>query len=97
VLSVHDTDHDACTVLAGSPMWTGAVGLDPDRLADSFRAAARLAVDAPPEARDTARRLAANYARAAQIAPAVRRLVDAPTRHETPPQPRTAGRSGVPA
>jgi hypothetical protein len=74
VMSVHDLDHDAGTVLAGSPMWTGAVGLDPDRLAESFRTAARLAVEAPAQDRAAARALGARYARGAQIAPAVHQL-----------------------
>jgi len=74
VLSVHETDHDACTVLDGNPLWTGAVGLDVDRLTESIRTAARLAVEATPEQRATARELGARFARAAQIAPAVARI-----------------------
>ena len=46
VVSAHEVEHDASTVLAGSPMWTGAVGFDRERLAGSFRKAARLALRA---------------------------------------------------
>lgn len=77
VLSVHDTDHDAGTVLAGNPLWTGAVGLEVEPLAANIRTAARLALTAPDEDRTRARELAARYARDAQIEPAVRRLTAA--------------------
>jgi hypothetical protein len=72
VLSAHDVEHDASTVLARSPLWIPAVGFDTDRLTASFRAAARMAVAATDEDRAAARRIAARYARAAQIEPAVR-------------------------
>lgn len=77
VLSVHAVDHDAGTVLAGHPLWTGAAGLDVNRLTGSIRTAARLAVEATPRQRAEARALGARYARAAQIAPAVARLTAA--------------------
>ena len=77
VVSVHDVDHDAGTVLDGSPMWTGAPGLDVDRLADAFVRAAHLAVEATAGQRAAARALGARYARDAQIEPAVRRLTAA--------------------
>jgi glycosyltransferase involved in cell wall biosynthesis len=74
VLSAHEVEHDASTVLSGSPLWIPAVGFDVDRLTDSFRAAARMAVEATDEDRATARKLAAQYTRAAQIEPAVRQV-----------------------
>ena len=73
VLSVHDADHDACTVLSGNPLWTGVAG----PIAERIRRAAHLALEATPEQRAEARRTAARYQRAAQIAPAVARLSDA--------------------
>jgi glycosyltransferase involved in cell wall biosynthesis len=87
VVSVHDVDHDACTVLDGSPMWTGAVGLDVDRLAGSFCEAARLAVEATPEQHAAARAMGARYARDAQVEPAVRRLTAAMRDHPSPAVP----------
>lgn len=71
VLSAHEVDHDAATVLAGHPLWTGAVGLDPKRLAASFIEAARLAVEASDADRAAAREHAQRFARGAQLAPAV--------------------------
>ncbi|MFC4016542.1 glycosyltransferase [Micromonospora sp. GCM10011542] len=71
VVSAHEVDHDASAVLAGHPLWTGAVGLDPRRLADSFVRAARLTVEATDDQRAAARTHARRYARGAQLAPAV--------------------------
>ncbi|MFE0590829.1 glycosyltransferase [Micromonospora echinospora] len=76
VLSAHDVDHDASNVLAGHPLWTGAVGLDPQRLAHSFSEAARLAVTATEADRAEARELARRFARPAVLAPAVRHLAE---------------------
>jgi glycosyltransferase involved in cell wall biosynthesis len=74
VLSAHDVDHDAAKVLAGHPLWTGAVGMDPERLAGSFVTAARLALEATDEQRARARAGAARFARDAQLAPPVQEL-----------------------
>ncbi|SCL30858.1 glycosyl transferase [Micromonospora inyonensis] len=74
VLSAHDVDHDARNVLAGHPLWTGAVGIDPQRLAHSFSEAARLAVTATEADRAEARERARRFARPAVLAPAVRHL-----------------------
>jgi len=76
VLSAHDVDHDATNVLAGHPLWTGAVGLDPHRLANSFSEAARMAVKATDADRAAARELARRFARPAVLAPAVRHLTE---------------------
>jgi glycosyltransferase involved in cell wall biosynthesis len=74
VLSAHEVEHDASTVLSGSPLWIPAVGFDTERLTESFRAAARLALEATEEDRATARKVAGQYARANQIEPAVRHV-----------------------
>ncbi|MCM0675566.1 glycosyltransferase [Micromonospora phytophila] len=79
VLSAHEMDHDAATVLAGHPLWTGAVGLDPRRLATSFSEAARLALEATDDERAAARAHALRYARSAQLAPAVAEVTAAIT------------------
>ncbi|WP_200210565.1 glycosyltransferase [Micromonospora coerulea] len=76
VVSAHDVDHDASNVLAGHPLWTGAVGLDPHRLANSFAEAARMAVKATDADRAAARELARRFARPAVLAPAVRHLAE---------------------
>ncbi|MEU2612023.1 glycosyltransferase [Micromonospora sp. NPDC007271] len=76
VLSAHDVAHDATNVLAGHPLWTGAVGLDPHRLADTFSEAARMAVKATDADRAAARELARRFARPAVLAPAVRHLTE---------------------
>ena len=74
VLSAHEVEHDASTVLAESPLWIPAVGFDADLLTDSFRAAARMAVAATDEDRAAARKVAAQYARAAQLKRSVRHV-----------------------
>ena len=74
VLSAHEVDHDASAVLAGYPLWTGANGLDPKRIAEAFSAAGRFAVEATPEERERARAHALRYRRDAAIAPAVLEL-----------------------
>jgi hypothetical protein len=74
VMSVHDAEHAASRVLAGSPMWTGAVGHEAGLLAESFRKAAHLALTATPEDRLTARSAAAGHTRTALLEPAVRQV-----------------------
>lgn len=71
IVSAHDVEHDAATVLEDYPLWTGAVGLNPRLLADCFVEAARLAVAAPPQQRDQARHYADRFARDALLAPVV--------------------------
>ena len=48
VVSAHEADHDASTVLTGRPLWTGARGMGVDHLADAFVEAARMATRRPP-------------------------------------------------
>ncbi|WP_091561463.1 glycosyltransferase [Micromonospora pattaloongensis] len=76
IVSAHDVDHDASNVLAGHPLWTGAVGLEPQRLALSFIEAGRMAVKATEADRAEARTLARRFARPAVLAPAVRHLAE---------------------
>jgi hypothetical protein len=74
VVSVHEADHPAAHVLAGSPLWTGAVGHEVDLLAESFRKAARLALTATREDRQAARAAAAGHTRTALLEPVVRQV-----------------------
>jgi hypothetical protein len=76
IVSVHEVDHDATTVLTGHPLWTGAVGLDIHRLAKSFIDAAELAVNGTDDQRVGARDFALQYARKAQLEPAVHRITE---------------------
>jgi glycosyltransferase involved in cell wall biosynthesis len=83
IVSAHEIEHDASHVLAGHPLWTGAVGLDARPLADLFVEGARLAVEATDDQREQARAHARKYARGALMRPAVREvsaLVGATTR-----------------
>ncbi len=77
VVSAHEADHDASTVLAGRPLWTGAQGMDVDDLADAFVEAACMATEATADERAAARAHAEQFTRAALLAPSVRRLSDA--------------------
>ncbi|MCI4065220.1 glycosyl transferase [Micromonospora sp. R77] len=97
VLSAHDVDHDASNVLAGHPLWTGAVGLDPHRLAHSFSEAARMACKATDADRAAARELARRFARPAVLEPAVRHLTELvrPTTAGTPAPAATASSGDV--
>lgn len=74
VLSAHEIEHDASAVLSGYPLWAGVSGLDPQRLAAAFSAAARLAVEATDEDREQARAHACQFRRGAALAPAVKDL-----------------------
>jgi glycosyltransferase involved in cell wall biosynthesis len=76
VVSAHDPEHDAARILAGHPLWTGAVGLHPDRLAESFERAATMAVEATDERRAAARERATQYARDTQLVAPVGELTE---------------------
>jgi hypothetical protein len=80
VMSVHEIDHDATTVLTGHPMWIRAVGLDVNLLAQSYIDAAKMAIGATDELRDSARAHARPYARSAQLEPVIRDITDRVTR-----------------
>ncbi|MFD9504064.1 glycosyl transferase [Streptomyces sp. NPDC060035] len=75
VMSAHAVEHDATTVMTGHPLWTGACGFDEEALAAAYSSAARIAVEAGDADRAAARQHAAQYARSAQMGPAVRRLI----------------------
>ena len=77
VVSAHDADHDASTVLTGRPLWTGARGMGVDQLAGAFVDAARMAIDATAEERAAARAHAMRFSRAELLIPSVRRLSEA--------------------
>lgn len=96
VMSAHNVEHDASNVMAGHPLWTGARGFEPARLAELYSDAAHLAVGATQETRAAARAYAAKYARAAQMAPAVRELTEMVT-SPTPRGVRATDAEGVPA
>jgi glycosyltransferase involved in cell wall biosynthesis len=76
IVSAHEVNHDASTVLAGHPLWTGAVGLHSRALADSFSRAAHMALDATPEDRERALEHARQYLRSAQLAPAIKDVTE---------------------
>jgi glycosyltransferase involved in cell wall biosynthesis len=95
IVSAHEAQHDASTVLSRYPLWTGAVGLDPERLAGAFRDAARLATTATDAERAAARESARPYARDNEIAPAVRHVVGLVERAD--PSGSPAARPPVPA
>ncbi|MEU1397983.1 glycosyltransferase [Micromonospora zamorensis] len=76
VVSAHEADHDASTVLSTYPLWTGAVGLDPAELASAFRRAAAMARTADVAEREKARAEARQYTREEQLTPAVREVTE---------------------
>lgn len=76
IVSAHETEHDATSVLEGYPLWTGAVGLNPRSLAESFVAIVKMAVTATPEQRAAARAHADRFARPALLAPVVREITE---------------------
>jgi glycosyltransferase involved in cell wall biosynthesis len=71
IVSAHEVDHDAVAVLQGNPLWTGAVGLNPHRLAESLIRAGRLAIETTEADRLHAREQARRFTRAAQLEVAV--------------------------
>jgi glycosyltransferase involved in cell wall biosynthesis len=97
IVSVHEIDHDATTVLTGHPLWTGAVGLDINRLADAYLEAGQMALTATDEMRAAARANALPYARASQLGPVIRRITEmvAPYALPAATQTTTAGSERV--
>ncbi|MBU8859894.1 glycosyl transferase [Micromonospora sp. WMMB482] len=94
VVSAHEADHDASTVLSTYPLWTGAVGLDPAELTGAFRRAAAMARTADAAEREKARAEARQYAREEQLIPAVREVTELVLGAGGPagtPQPSPAG------
>jgi glycosyltransferase involved in cell wall biosynthesis len=76
IVSAHVVEHDASNVLAGHPLWTGAVGLDEARLADSFVKAAHMAVETDDETHAEAMTHADQFTRESLMRVAVTNLVD---------------------
>jgi glycosyltransferase involved in cell wall biosynthesis len=76
VVSAHEVEHDATTVLARYPLWAGPPSMDAAGIAEAFRAAARLAVETSDADRAASRRSADQYARDTQMKPAVRDVTE---------------------
>jgi glycosyltransferase involved in cell wall biosynthesis len=76
IVSAHVVEHDASNVLDGHPLWTGAVGLDEEALAQSFVRAAHMAVDTSDEAHAEAMAHADQFTREALMTTAVKELID---------------------
>ncbi|MFU8873790.1 glycosyltransferase [Micromonospora sp. SL4-19] len=96
VVSAHEVEHDASTVLSTYPLWTGAVGLEPADLAGAFRRAADLAVNTTEADREKAREQARQYARQAQLVPAVREVTGLVRPQRAPTVPTQSRSSRVP-
>lgn len=88
VVSAHEIDHDASTVLSAYPLWAGPTGLGPERLAEGFRKAAALAVHTTDADRAAARDRAQQFARDTQLAPAVRHVTELLRQRGEQGQPR---------
>jgi glycosyltransferase involved in cell wall biosynthesis len=76
VVSVHEREHDASDLLDGHPLWTGAYGLDVEKLTESFCRAAHMAASATAEERRAAKAHGASYRQGTVMAPAVRELTE---------------------
>jgi hypothetical protein len=77
IMSVHEPDHGALEVLRGYPMWTPPPAkIAADRLAGSFVATARIVLSTTEEQREAALVHASPYERKAQMAPAIRDLIE---------------------
>jgi hypothetical protein len=76
IVSAHAADHDASTLLADYPLWTGAFGLDGPRLAEAFCRAAQMAATSSLSTRRDARRHADQFERGMMMAHAVDQLVE---------------------
>ncbi|WP_327323583.1 glycosyltransferase [Streptomyces sp. NBC_01210] len=76
IVSAHVVEHDASNVLQGHPLWTGAVGLDEEGLAESFVRAAHMAVETSDEVHAEAMAHADQFTREALMSVAVKNLVN---------------------
>lgn len=74
IVSVHEVEHDASTLLSGYPLWTGVGGLDHDFMVSAFGRAAELATSADEPTRSSARTYAEQYERSRIMTEAVARL-----------------------
>lgn len=76
IVSAHVVEHDASNVLRGHPLWTGAVGLDVEAMAQSFIQAAHLAVNTSDALHAEAMTHADQFTRESLMTTAVRELID---------------------
>ncbi|WP_227463347.1 glycosyltransferase [Nocardioides lijunqiniae] len=76
ILSVHEVEHDASTLLGGYPLWSGVGDVDPDFLVEAWIRTAELAVGSSDEDRAAARAYADTYERVGTIAAAVQALTE---------------------
>lgn len=76
IVSAHESEHDASSLLSDYPLWTGATDMDPEAIVAAFRRAAALAVEADQTTRAAARAAAQVYRRSELMAPAVDQLIE---------------------
>ncbi len=76
IVSAHVVEHDASNVLEGHPLWTGAVGIDAEKLTESFVQAAHMAVETSDEVHAEAMAHADRFTREALMSVAVKNLID---------------------
>ncbi|WP_400994012.1 glycosyltransferase [Agromyces sp. GXQ0307] len=74
VVSVHDPESAASTVMAGSPVWSPARSMSPDDVADAFIAGAAMIRAQTPRSRADAIRWGAGWERMRQLQQPVREL-----------------------
>ncbi|MFB8351897.1 glycosyltransferase [Streptomyces niveus] len=77
IVSAHVVEHDASNVLHGHPLWTGAIGLDEEKMAEAFAEAARMAISTSDELHAEAMAHADRFTREKLMTVAVRELVEA--------------------
>lgn len=78
IMSVHQRDHDASTLLSGYPLWTEPPAeFEPERVAEAFVAAASAALAASPDLRQRSREHGARFSWERMLEPAVRGLTQA--------------------
>jgi glycosyltransferase involved in cell wall biosynthesis len=76
IMSAHEQEHAANEVLHDYPLWIPPVGVKPEDFAQSFSAAARVALAADEASRLSGARMANQFARRRQLEPAVAELAD---------------------
>ncbi|WP_134741164.1 glycosyltransferase [Nocardioides sp. 503] len=74
ILSVHEVEHDASTLLEGYPLWSGVGDVDPGFLEQAWARTAELAVASTDADRSAARAYADRYERVGTVASAVQAL-----------------------
>lgn len=79
IVSAHVVEHDASNVLNGHPLWTGAIGMDEEKMAEAFAEAARMAIKTSDELHAEAMTHADRFTRETLMTVAVRNLVEALT------------------